>query len=73
MYVEFDDTSDVYVCKSGNRLECLACNISGGSFYANSTDTMCGHLEKHRKNGDRIPDDLEDRLWNDDEFNFPYE
>lgn len=72
MYSEFSDSSDVYVTMSNNRLECVACCLKGGSFYATSTDQMSIHLSEHVKNGDNVPDYLEDSLWNDDDKNFPY-
>lgn len=72
MYTDFSDNSDVLITMSGNRLECVACSLSGGSFYAYTTDSMCFHLQKHTENGDRIPEDLEDKLWSDDDTNFPY-
>lgn len=70
-YSTFNEDSDVYVFMSVHgHLECCGCSVTGGFYYAQTTQDMCDHLAKHRKQGDVVPDTLEEELWEDDADNF---
>lgn len=79
-YARFSEY-DVYLFMHVNgKLCCCACIFAGasfdepdyyGSYYANSTQEMVRHLVKHKRRGDSIPGDIIERLWQDDEDNFP--
>lgn len=38
---------------------------------AESTQEMIDHITAHRRVGDMLPDDIEERLWADDAQNYP--
>lgn len=73
--------NDVYVflnAGSGN-LDCCGCSLiamdaplemEGASFSARSTQEMIDHLEEHKKLNHRMPEDIYDRLREDDAENF---
>lgn len=71
-YTDFSE-SDILIQMSRDYLECVACPINGQSFRAYSTDIMVIHLDAHESLGDQYPNDLIDKLWSDDEKNFPYD
>lgn len=44
--------------------------MEGASFSARSTQEMIDHLEEHKKLNHRMPEDIYDRLREDDAENF---
>lgn len=79
-YARFFDC-DVYVFMHvSGFLQCCACSLSGAqvhdpdmynSYNAYSTQEMVDHLVKHKRAKHQIPADIVQRLWEDDEENFP--
>lgn len=70
------DGSAVYVFMSVDGvLECCGCALpgpgGGGSFTADGTEEMIGHLAMHVEAGQAIPAGLVSRLRADDAENFP--
>ena len=73
--------ADVYVFMHvSGYLQCCGCWISDlnpvdpdyhNSFNAHSTQEMVDHIVKHKRRGHRVPADLIENLWQDDEENFP--
>jgi predicted small metal-binding protein len=65
---------DVYVfANTGGGVTCMNCNFGDmleSSFTAESTQQMIDHLKAHQKVGDILPEDIFDRLLQDDEANF---
>jgi len=41
------------------------------AWVAESTQEMVDHLESHRRVGDRVPEDITERLWADNAANYP--
>jgi hypothetical protein len=41
------------------------------AWIAESTQEMVDHLGGHRRAGDRVPDDLTEKLWADNAANYP--
>lgn len=39
--------------------------------FCESTEEMVGHLDAHRRVGDRMPEDIREKLLADDAVNFP--
>lgn len=66
---------DVYILMSEKKgLTCLMCSF--GDFlehhvFCESTEEMVGHLDAHRRVGDRMPEDIREKLLADDAVNFP--
>ena len=50
-------------CSFGDLLESV--------FKAESTEEMLGHLKAHERKGDRVPEDIYERLTADDPQNYP--
>lgn len=68
-YARFIDY-DVYVFfNSGGWLECCGCSL-GDNWRHDSTQSMVDHLAEHRAAGHRLPDDIDERLWEDDRENW---
>jgi len=64
----------VTVVATPRGLACLMCNfgdITEMNILAESTQEMIDHIEAHRRVGDLLPDDIEDRLRADDAQNYP--
>lgn len=63
--------ADVYIFESvSGYLECCGCSITEPgsekqiflSFRANTVDEMLEHIAKHRKRGEFVPEDVDERL-----------
>jgi len=68
--------SDVYVYMHvGGFLTCTWCPLMEDqeelNFDTKSTQVMAAHLKRHELNGERVPNDIYQRLWEDDKENFP--
>lgn len=68
--------SDVYVYMHvGGYLTCVCCPLvehqKETSYNAENTESMVAHLTAHESNGDSVPTDIYQRLWEDDKENFP--
>ncbi len=50
------------MCRFGDFIE--------PAYFAPSTEEMIGHLEAHERTGDAIPQDLKERLLEDDTVNY---
>lgn len=66
---------DVYVfADTSGGVTCMGCNFGDmmeASYRAESTQEMIDHLKAHQKIGDRLPENIFDRLLEDDARNFP--
>lgn len=72
---------DVYVFMHlDDFLQCCACSLSGvdviepdrfSNYNAYSTQDMVDHLVKHKRRKHSVPADIVERLWADDDENFP--
>ena len=73
--------SDLYLFMNVNGyLECMGCMLApitvmahstnGVSFRASSTLIMIKHIQEHRDAGHNVPDNIEERLLEDDKDNF---
>lgn len=62
---------DAYIYMDFNgTLTCCGCALDDNWQYE-STQEMVDHIAEHRVAGHHLPDDIEQRLWEDDEENFP--
>ena len=65
---------DVSIVKTETKgLACYMCNFGDfiePAYYAPSTEEMIGHLGAHERKGDIIPQDLKERLLEDDAVNY---
>jgi hypothetical protein len=48
----------------------MAHSTSGASFRTKSTSAMIKHIKEHRMAGHNVPEDIEERLLEDDKDNF---
>lgn len=73
--------SDLYLFMNmQGYLECMGCMLapitvmahstSGASFRTKSTSAMIKHIKEHRMAGHNVPEDIEERLLEDDKDNF---
>jgi len=65
---------DVSIAKTETRgLACYLCSFGDfleSTYFAPSTEEMIGHIESHQRKGDLIPQDLKERLLEDDAVNY---
>lgn len=50
---------------------CSFGDVMEPSWVAESTQEMVDHVAAHRRVGDRVPEDIDERLWADDKGNYP--
>jgi hypothetical protein len=65
---------DVSIHGSQRGVACLLCSFGDmmeRAWVAESTQEMVDHLESHRRVGDRVPEDITERLWADNAANYP--
>jgi hypothetical protein len=65
--------SDVYIfLHVGGFIQCCGCQFGNdgyGSYDAYSTQEMVDHLKKHEADGDHVPQDVYEGLWEDHDEN----
>jgi len=64
----------VTIVPSPRGLACLMCSfgdVMESNVVAESTQEMVDHVAAHRRVGDMLPADIEERLWADDAQNYP--
>jgi hypothetical protein len=67
-------TYDVSVHGTKRGVACVMCtfgDMMDRAWIAESTQEMVDHLGSHRRAGDRVPDDLTEKLWADNAANYP--
>ena len=61
-WARWSEGSDIFVGKRGRQAECINCHFVAdgrGIYLSRITNEMIKHVEKHRRAGHAVPDDLE--------------